>query len=95
MIAHHTRNGCPLQTGDLLATGTLSGENPDESGCFFESTRNGAMHCELPAEKGSQGTLIRTFLEDGDTVEFSAQVRTTEGFSIGFGICEGQVLPAL
>lgn len=94
MIAHHTRDGCPLRTGDLIATGTISGESPDEIGCFLESTRNGAVPYDLPAEKGSKGTLRRTFLEDGDVVEYSAHIRTKSGEGVGFGFCQGQVFPA-
>jgi fumarylacetoacetase len=94
MLAHHTRGGCPLRTGDLIATGTISGENPDQIGCFLESTQNGKFPYELSAETGSEGTLIRTFLEDWDTVEFSAQARTKDGFGVGFGVCGGQVLPS-
>jgi fumarylacetoacetase len=61
-VAHLTANGASLHTGDLLATGTISGPTPDSVGSLIELTRNGAEPLELP-----DGTT-RTFLEDGDEV---------------------------
>jgi fumarylacetoacetase len=61
-IAHLTANGASLRTGDLLASGTISGPTGDSVGSFIELTRNGAAPVEL-----SDGTT-RTFLEDGDEV---------------------------
>src|SRR5207245_3872159 len=62
LIAHHTVNGCNLQSGDLLGSGTLSGPAPDQAGSLLELTQGGKQAIALPnAEK-------RTFLEDGDTV---------------------------
>ncbi|HMJ97416.1 MAG TPA: fumarylacetoacetase [Thermoleophilaceae bacterium] len=61
-IAHLTVNGASLRTGDLLATGTISGPEPEERGSFIELSWNGQEPIELP-----DGTT-RTFLEDGDEV---------------------------
>ncbi|MFC5409521.1 fumarylacetoacetase [Larkinella bovis] len=62
LIAHHTVNGCNLNVGDLLATGTISGSTPDSYGSLLELSWNGTRPLTLP--DGS----VRTFLEDGDTV---------------------------
>jgi fumarylacetoacetase len=61
-IAHLTVNGASLRTGDLLATGTISGPEPDERGSLIELSWNGAEPLELP------GAATRSFLEDGDEV---------------------------
>ena len=61
-IAHLTVNGASLRTGDLLATGTISGPQPDERGSLIELSWNGAEPLELP------GGATRSFLEDGDEV---------------------------
>jgi fumarylacetoacetase len=61
-IAHLTVNGASLRTGDLLATGTISGPEPDERGSLIELSWNGAEPLELP------GGATRSFLEDGDEV---------------------------
>ncbi|GAB3909078.1 fumarylacetoacetase [Larkinella knui] len=62
LIAHHTVNGCNLNVGDLLATGTISGSAPDSYGSLLELSWNGTRPIHLP--DGS----TRTFLQDGDTV---------------------------
>lgn len=96
MLAHHTRGGCPLRPGDLVATGTLSGPTKAESGCFFEQTRGGKEPYELKALKMGKGSVQRGFLEDNDTVEFRAQVSLGDGLgNVSFGVCGGKVLPAL
>jgi fumarylacetoacetase len=61
-IAHLTVNGASLRTGDLLATGTISGPEKDERGSLLELSWNGAEPLELP------GGVARSFLEDGDEV---------------------------
>jgi fumarylacetoacetase len=89
MIAHHTSNGCNLQPGDFLGSGTLSG--PDAAtaaGSILEATEGGRIPVKLPS--GEE----RRFLEDGDEVIFTARGRR-EGFAtIGFGACRATVLPA-
>ena len=94
MIAHHTRGGCALRPGDLLATGTLSGPTRQEEGCLLELSRNGTDAYEMTGEIPLK-SISRTFLEDGDIVEFSAQVQSSDGLgNVGFGVCRGKLLPA-
>ncbi|MEQ1581701.1 MAG: fumarylacetoacetase [Steroidobacteraceae bacterium] len=87
MLTHHASNGCNLQPGDLLGTGTISGPTRDSMGSLLEATEGGKIPLVLPtAEK-------RTFLEDGDEVILRARA-SREGFaSIGFGECRGLVIP--
>ncbi|KIX03497.1 fumarylacetoacetase [Rhinocladiella mackenziei CBS 650.93] len=93
MIAHHTRGGCPLRTGDLIATGTLSGPTREEAGCLLEQTRGGTDPYDMVAENPRRGKLRRAFLEDGDTIEFTAQAKARDGLgNVGFGACQGKVL---
>ncbi len=96
MLAHHTAGGCPLRTGDLVATGTLSGSSRPQLGCLLELTRHGAEPVELvSAEGGAASTIHRTYLEDGDEVSFYAQARSADGrVTVGFGVCAGQILPS-
>lgn len=87
MLAHHASNGCNLQTGDLMATGTVSGREKSERGCLLELTWRGKEPIELPS--GEQ----RRFLEDGDEVIMRGFCER-EGFRrIGFGECRGRILP--
>lgn len=89
LIAHHTSNGCNLLSGDLLATGTVSGAEDDSAGCLLELTRGGAEPILL-----SNGES-RTALEDGDEVILRGDCRR-EGFPrISLGECSGTVLPAI
>jgi fumarylacetoacetase len=92
LIAHHTSNGCNLQPGDLLATGTLSGPTPESRGCLLELTWDGHGKPRKPIQLPSGET--RVFLADGDTVIFKAYCER-EGFRrIGFGECRGTVVAA-
>ncbi len=93
MIAHHTRGGCPLRTGDLIATGTLSGPDRENAGCLLEQTRGGKDPYEMVAENSSTGNVLRTYLEDNDRITFTAQASGAAG-NVGFGSCSGMVLPA-
>lgn len=89
MIAHHASNGCNLNPGDLLGSGTVSGPEKDSRGCLLELTWRGAEPLPLPNGE------TRKFLEDGDEVIFKGFCER-EGFRrIGFGECRGIVLPAL
>ena len=88
LIAHHTVNGCNLQPGDLLGTGTLSGPTLDQAGALIELTAGGKNPLQLPG--GEQ----RTYLEDGDSVVLRGWCEKPGAARIGFGECWGTVLPA-
>ncbi len=87
-LAHATVNGAPLRTGDLFASGTVSGPERDQRGCMLELSWNGQEPLELP-----DGTK-RTFLEDGDTVTIRAQAPGASGSRITLGEVTGTVHPA-
>jgi fumarylacetoacetase len=90
MVCHHASNGCNLQSGDLLGSGTQSGPREGQGGSLLELTQGGRQPITLP--NGEQ----RTFLLDGDTIELrghaGGDARTRR---IGFGRCAGTVLPAV
>ncbi len=86
-VAHHTCNGCNLRTGDLLATGTISGPTPDSRGCLLELTRGGRQPLTLPHGR------TRGFLEDGDRVTMTGWCEG-QGYRVGFGEVTGKLLPA-
>ena len=88
MVAHHTVNGCNLQPGDLLGTGTLSGPTLDSACALIELTTGGKHPLQLP--NGEQ----RTWLEDGVTVIQRGWCERPGAARIGFGECVGTVLPA-
>jgi len=88
-LAHLTVNGASLRTGDLFASGTVSGAVKAERGSFLELSWNGSE----PVTLGDGST--RTFLEDGDEVEISAWAPGTDGARIGLGSVTGRVLPAV
>jgi fumarylacetoacetase len=87
-LAHATVNGACLRTGDLFASGTVSGPERDQRGCLLELTWNGEEPLELP-----DGTK-RTFLEDGDTVTVRATAPGLDGSRISLGEVTGTVHPA-
>ncbi|MDQ3633314.1 MAG: fumarylacetoacetase [Acidobacteriota bacterium] len=88
MLTHHASNGCNLQVGDLMATGTVSGQEDSARGCLLEITKRGSEPVELPNGE------IRKFLEDYDEIIMKGFCEK-EGFRrIGFGECRGMVLPA-
>jgi fumarylacetoacetase len=89
MLTHHASNGCNLRTGDLVATGTVSGEEPSARGCLLEITSRGAEPVVL-----GNGEL-RSFLEDGDTVILRGHCAGPGTARIGFGECRGTVQPAV
>jgi fumarylacetoacetase len=89
MVAHQSCNGCNLQTGDLLGSGTLSGAAADSLGSLMELTLAGKKPVLLPDGE------TRTFLQDGDEVTERGRC-TREGFAtIGFGAATGRILAAL
>jgi fumarylacetoacetase len=81
-------NGCNLQPGDLLGSGTLSGPTLDQAGALIELTTGGKNPIALPG--GEQ----RTWLEDGDSVVLRGWCEKAGTARIGFGECVGTVLPA-
>lgn len=88
MVTHHTVNGCNLQPGDLLGTGTLSGPTLDQAAALIELTTGGKNPINLPnGEK-------RTWLEDGDSVVLRGWCEKPGAARVGFGECEGTLLPA-
>lgn len=88
MVAHHTVNGCNLQPGDLLGSGTQSGPLHEEAGSILELTKGGKEALELA--NGEQ----RTFVEDGDAIIMRGWCEASGAARIGFGEVRGQVLPA-
>ncbi|UAA37449.1 fumarylacetoacetase [Paraneptunicella aestuarii] len=89
MVTHHSVNGCAMQPGDLLGSGTQSGPEHEEAGSLLELTRGGKEAISLP--NGEE----RKFLEDGDAVIMRGYC-AKDGFArIGFGEVVGTVLPAL
>jgi fumarylacetoacetase len=87
-LAHMTVNGASLRTGDLFASGTVSGPEPGQRGSFIELSWNGQE--PLTLDDGS----TRTFLEDGDVVTISATAPGTGGGRICLGEVTGRVEPA-
>jgi fumarylacetoacetase len=85
-VAHHTVNGCNLRTGDLLASGTISGPTPDSYGSLLELSWRGTR----PVKVGEE---TRTFLRDGDRVTMTAWCQG-DGYRIGFGSVTARILPA-
>ena len=87
LVAHHTVNGCDLQPGDLMGTGTLSGPTATEAGALLEITEGGKNPLTLPNGE------TRTFLQDGDAVVFTGWCEKPGAARIGFGECRATVLP--
>ncbi|MGV6810744.1 MAG: fumarylacetoacetase [Brevirhabdus sp.] len=87
-LAHHTSSGCPMNAGDLLGSGTISGPTRPERGSLLELSWGGKE--PLTLDTGEQ----RSFIEDGDTITLSGAA-LGDGYRVGFGTCSGKVLPAL
>ena len=88
MLAHHASNGCNLRSGDLLASGTVSGRDKTARGCLLELTARGKEPITLPS--GEQ----REFLEDGDEIILRGFCERDGFRRIGLGSCRGTILPA-
>ncbi|XP_017786605.1 PREDICTED: fumarylacetoacetase [Nicrophorus vespilloides] len=86
-LAHHTVTGCNVNPGDLLASGTISGDTSDSFGSMLELSWKGSKTVDLM--NGEQ----RKFLQDGDTVVMKGFCEGN-GFTVGFGDCVGTILPA-
>ena len=87
IVAHHSSNGCNLQPGDLIGTGTLSTERDDGLGSLLEISRGGKQPVELPSGE------TRSFLEDGDEVTLRAWCEREGAVRIGLCECVGRVVP--
>ena len=88
IVAHHSSNGCNLQPGDLIGTGTLSTDSDHGLGSLLEISRGGKQPIELPTGE------TRSFLEDGDEVMLRAWCEGEASVRIGFGECIGRVVAA-
>jgi fumarylacetoacetase len=88
IVAHHSSNGCNLQPGDLIGTGTLSTDSPHGLGSLLEISQGGKQPVELPSGE------TRGFLDDGDEVTLRAWCEAEGAVRIGLGECFGRVMPA-
>jgi fumarylacetoacetase len=86
LIAHHTVNGCNLNPGDLLGSGTLSGPTPGEAGSLLELSQGGKQPISLPNGE------TRSFLEDGDTLVLRGWCERAGAVRIGLGEARGTVI---
>ena len=87
-LAHVTSNGTPVQAGDLYASGTVSGPEPEAAGSLIELTKNGANPIKLANGE------TRAFLEDGDTVVLRGSCGGGQLPRVGLGEVRGTVLPS-
>jgi fumarylacetoacetase len=88
IVAHHSSNGCNLQPGDLIGTGTLSIDSASGLGSLLEISQGGKAPIALP------GGEMRSFLEDGDEITLKAWCEADGATRIGFGECVGRVVAA-
>jgi fumarylacetoacetase len=88
IVAHHTSNGCNLQPGDLIGTGTLSTDSDGGLGSLLEISRGGQQPLKLATGE------TRSFLEDGDEITLRAWCEGDGAVRIGFGECVGRVVAA-
>jgi fumarylacetoacetase len=88
IVAHHSSNGCNLEPGDLIGTGTLSTDDDGGLGSLLEISRGGKQPVGLPTGE------TRSFLEDGDEVTLRAWCESEGAVRIGLGECTGRIVPA-
>lgn len=88
IVAHHSSNGCNLQPGDLIGTGTLSTESSGGLGSLLEISQGGKAPVQLPNGE------TRSFLDDGDEVTLRAWCEAEGAVRIGLGECVGRVVAA-
>lgn len=86
IVAHHSSNGCNLQPGDLIGTGTLSTDSDQGLGSLLEISRGGKQPVQLPNGE------TRSFLEDGDEICLKAWCERDGAVRIGLGECVGRVV---
>ena len=87
-LAHHTINGCRVNSGDMMGSGTISGPTPDSYGSMLELSWGGKN--TIPMKDGTE----RKFINDNDTVIIKGYCENNE-VRIGFGECSSKLLPAL
>jgi fumarylacetoacetase len=87
MLTHHASNGCNLRPGDLLGSGTISGEAKESWGSLMELSWRGSKPIDLPSGER------RTFLEDGDEITLRGFAQRDGYVRIGLGECRGVVIP--
>lgn len=87
-LAHHTVSGCNVRPGDLMASGTISGETPDSYGSMLELSWKGTKTVELA------GGETRKFIQDGDEVIVRGFCQKGD-IKVSFGECAGVLLPAI
>ena len=85
-LTHHTINGCNINVGDVMASGTISGRDQHSYGSMIEISQGGKQPIEL------KGGIMRTFLEDNDTITIRAWCQKGD-IRVGFGECVGKILP--
>ena len=88
IVTHHSSNGCNLQPGDLIGTGTLSTDGAGGLGSLLEISQGGKQPIQLPTGEA------RSFLEDGDEIVMRAWCEAEGAVRIGFGECVGRVVAA-
>ena len=89
MLTHHTSSGCNLLSGDILATGTISGPDRSQAGCLLELTHGG----QQPLPLNNLESI--GWLEDGDEIILSGYAEADGELPIRLGVCRGQVMPAI
>ncbi|KAI1083681.1 Fumarylacetoacetase [Whalleya microplaca] len=89
MVAHHTIAGCPMRTGDLLGSGTISGTDDKSRGSLLEQNLAGKQSIKL------EGGEERFFLQDGDTVTIYGVCGSDDESLVGFGECSGKIVEAI
>ncbi|KAK0369014.1 fumarylacetoacetase [Colletotrichum limetticola] len=89
MVAHHSISGCNLRAGDLLGSGTISGDQAGTQGSLLEQSQGGKVPIKL------NGGQERKFIQDGDTVVIRGWAGEQDGQLVGFGECVGQILPPI
>ena len=87
-LAHHTISGCNAATGDLMASGTISGPEPGSYGSLLELAWRGTKPVKISE------TETRKFIQDNDTVTLTGWCQG-DGYRVGFGEVSGKILPAL
>jgi fumarylacetoacetase len=88
MLAHHTIGGCPMEVGDLIGSGTISGTEPGSLGSLLEASLGGKQTYAVSND------IHRKFLEDGDTITIRGWCGKDDSNLVGFGSCEGTIIPA-